>query len=286
MLRPRSSAPGALDIGHSLGDYRLIRVLGEGGMGIVFEATRQGDGQTVALKVMKRELAGDETYLRRFEHEARAASEVRHKHLVPVIGAGNADGHYYLAMGFISGRSLKDRLSADGPLTVEEIAPLVAGIGAGLDAMHAAGLVHRDVKPANIMIDASGSAMLTDMGLARGRAYTVLTKPGQVMGTLDYIAPELIRGEQASQASDVYSLGCTLFECIAGTPPFASKGTFEVALAHLEEEPPDPCATRPELPQSLSWAVLQALNKDPAKRPATASAYARGIWVATMQKRA
>jgi serine/threonine protein kinase len=283
MLRPRSSAPGALDIGHSLGEYRLLRVLGEGGMGVVYEAKSETTGHTVALKVLKRELAGDEIYMRRFEHEARAAGEVRHKHLVPVIGAGAADGHHYLAMGYVRGRSLKERLAGEGPLALKEISPLAAGVGAGLDAMHEAGLVHRDVKPANIMLDESGVAMLTDLGLARGRAYTVLTKPGQVMGTLDYIAPELIRGDQASPASDIYALGCTVFECVAGVPPFASKGTFEVAVAHLEEEPPDPCASRPELPPSLSWAVMQAMHKDPAKRPATAGAYARGIWVAAMQ---
>ena len=283
MLRSGSSAFDALEIGDRLGKYRLERVLGEGGMGVVFEAVRESDGQTVALKVLKSELAHDDVYKRRLAHEARAASEVLHKHLVPVIEAGEANGHHFLAMGYVRGRSLKDRISAEGPLALEEIPRLVAGVGAGLDALHAAGLVHRDVKPANIMLDEHDIAMLTDLGLARGRAYTVLTKPGQVMGTLDYIAPELIKGEQASPASDIYALGCTVFECIAGTPPFASKGTFEVAVAHLEEEPPDPCAGRPDLPASLSWAVLQALQKDTAMRPPSATAYARGVQVAATQ---
>jgi serine/threonine protein kinase len=283
MLRPRSSAPAALEIGNQLGEYRLVRVLGEGGMGIVFEAVRETDGYTVALKVLRSELVGDDVYRRRLAHEARAASEVRHKHLVPVLGAGEAGGHHYLAMGFVAGRSLRDRISSEGPLELEEIPRLVAGVGAGLDALHAAGLVHRDVKPANIMLAKDGSAMLTDLGLARGRAYTVLTKPGQVMGTLDYIAPELIKGEHASPASDIYALGCTAFECVAGVPPFASKGPFEVAVAHLEESPPDPCAQRPDVPASLSWAVLQALHKDPAKRPPSATAYARGVQVAATQ---
>ena len=280
------SSPAAkreLDVGDHIGVYRLVRFLGEGGMGIVFEAVREPDGETVALKVLKRELAGDETYKRRLAHEARAASDVLHKHIVPVLEAGEAGGHNYLAVGYVHGRSLRERIAEEGPLTLEEIPRLVSEVGAGLDALHDAGLVHRDVKPANIMLDESGSAMLTDLGLARGRAYTVLTKPGQVMGTLDYIAPELIQGQQASPASDIYALGCTVFECVAGEPPFASKGSFEVAVAHLEDTPPDPCRERTDVPASLSWAVLQALHKDPARRPPTATAYARGVQVAATQ---
>lgn len=280
MVRSGSFANGDLGVGDNLGGYRLMRVLGEGGMGIVFEALRERDQETVALKVLKRELAGDEIYKRRLAHEARAATDVRHKHLVPVLEAGEADGYHYLVVGYVRGRSLSDRISADGPLARDEIPRLAEQVGSGLDALHEAGLVHRDVKPANIMLDENGSAMLTDLGLARGRAYTVLTKPGEVMGTVDYIAPELIQGKKATASSDIYALGCTVFECVAGATPFASKGTFEVAVAHLEEAPPDPCAGRQDLPESLSWAVLQALQKDPARRPPTATAYARGLHIA------
>jgi serine/threonine-protein kinase len=127
-------------------------------------------------------------------------------------------------------------------------------------------------------------ALLTDYGLAKGRNYSVLTKVGQVMGTLDYLAPELIRGAPATPASDIYALGCVVFECISGSPPFGTKSVFEVGMAHLQEEPPDPCAGRRDLPARLAWVVLQALVKDPDQRPATATAYANTLRVAVARQ--
>ena len=152
---------------------------------------------------------------------------------------------------------------------LEETVRLVAEIAAGLDALHRGGVVHRDVKPSNVMVREDGSAALTDFGLAKGAAYTVLTRPGEVLGTLDYLAPELIRGGAATAASDVYALGCVAFECLAGTPPFADRSLFGVATAHLEDDPPDPPAST-----AVSWALLRALEKDPAARPPTATMYA------------
>jgi serine/threonine-protein kinase len=269
-----------LSVGDALGLYRLQAFLGEGGMGVVFRAVRQTDGQLVALKVLRPELSGDDVYRQRFVHEARAAQEVEHSHVVPVFEAGELNGHYYLAVAYVEGGSLEELIRSLGPLGVGVVVRLAGEVAAGLDALHEKGLVHRDIKPSNIMLDEEGSASLTDFGLARGRGYTVLTKPGQVMGTLDYLAPELIKGEPASSASDIYALGCTIFECIAGEPPFADRGRFEVAVAHLEDEPRDPCAGRDELPSSLSWAIRSALAKDSAARPTTATAYARMLRVA------
>jgi serine/threonine-protein kinase len=140
--------------------------------------------------------------------------------------------------------------------------------------LHAAGIVHRDVKPSNVIVDEVGSALLTDFGLAKGRAYTVLTQPGKIMGTLDYLAPELLRGEDATPASDLYALGCLAYECLTGKPPFADRSMFELANAHLKEAPPDPAAIRDETPPGLSWAILQALSKEPEKRPPTGTAFA------------
>ena len=140
--------------------------------------------------------------------------------------------------------------------------------------------MHRDIKTSNILLDEQGTALLTDFGLAKGRAYTALTKPGQVLGTLDYLAPELIRGEQATAASDIYAFGCVVYECVAGKPPFGHKTVFEVGVAHLEEEPADPGAGRRDWSPALSRPVLQALAKDPALRPPTATAFATMLQVA------
>jgi serine/threonine protein kinase len=285
MLGPMWSAAvsgsSQLAVGDTVGPFRLEAVLGEGGMGVVYRAVRSPDQQRVALKILKPELLGDEVYRKRFLHEARAAQEVQHSHLVPVLEAGEASGQQYLAVAYVEGGTLESLIRTAGPPDLATVVRITAQVGAGLDALHANGLVHRDVKPSNIMLDEDHAAYLTDFGLARGRGYTVLTKPGQVMGTLDYIAPELIKGEPASPASDVYALGCTVHECLAGQPPFAHKARLEAAVAHLEEEPPDPCAGRDDLPSQLSWAVHRALAKDPAQRPPTATAYARMLQVAS-----
>jgi len=262
-----------LQIGDSLGAYRLESVLGEGGMGKVFGARRE-DGTQVALKVLRPELAGDYVFQHRFSQEARAAAEVHHDHLVPIFEASEADGVHYLAVAYLPGGSLADRLSAEGTLPAAAAAQVISEVALGLDALHGVGIVHRDVKPGNVLFDAEGSAKLTDFGLAKGRAYTVLTQPGQVIGTLDYLAPELIRGEPATPSSDVYALGCVAYECVVGAAPFAEKTFFEIGLAHLEEAPVDPREKRPELPAALVAAILATLEKEPASRPAGAAAFA------------
>ena len=260
--------------GTRLGPYRLEAELGQGAVGIVFRAVREADGAVVAVKVLKHELSGDSEYAHRFEQEARAARSVTNRHLVPVLDAGQAEGRHYLVSRHVPGRSLQQLLDSDGPLPLGDTVALAAGTGAGLDALHAAGLVHRDIKPANILLDPDGRALLTDFGLAKGPAYTVLTKPGQVLGTLDYLAPELISGGQAGPPSDIYALGCVVYACATGQPPFADRGMLEIGIAHLREQPPDPRESRPEISEGLAWALLQALAKDPEGRPPSATAYA------------
>jgi serine/threonine-protein kinase len=274
-----SSEPAGHELkpGDRLGPFRLESRLGEGGMGLVFKAVRDPGGEVVALKVLRPELCHDETYRKRFIHEARAASEVRQKHLVPVLDAGEADGWNYLAAAYVGGRALDERIKSEGMLPVDDVVRVTADVAVGLDALHDADLIHRDIKPSNIMLDEEGRAALTDFGLAKGRGYTVLTKPGQVMGTLDYLAPELIKGQRAAPASDIYALGCVVFECIAGRAPFADRSVFQVGLAHMESPPPDPAKAsgRTDLPEELPKAVLWALEKSPDERPPTAIAYAR-----------
>jgi serine/threonine protein kinase len=272
--------PSAVQVGQRLGPYRIEGLLGHGGMGIVFRA-RHDDGRTVALKVLRDELAADDGYRQRLAHEARAAAEVDHPNLAPVLEAGEADGRLYLAVRYVDGRSLAERLAVGGPLAVGELVRLAANVAAGLDALHRRGIVHRDVKPANILLAADGTAVLGDFGLAKSRAWrTVLTRTGQVLGTPNYLAPEVIRGQSATPLSDLYGLGCVLFECLAGTSPFAGRGVLRVGMAHLQEEPGDPAAGREDVPPALAWTVRQALAKDPADRPPSAVALARMLRLA------
>jgi serine/threonine protein kinase len=266
-----------LAVGDALGPYRLEELLGEGGMGVVFRAIREPGGETVALKVLRLELSEDDVYRRRFVHEARSASAVRHPHLVPILDAGEQGDRPYLAVAYVRGRTLDDRIRSEGPLPVDDLLRLAGEIASALDALHEAGIVHRDVKASNVLLRAEDeAALLTDFGLATGRAYTVLTKQGQVLGTIDYLAPELIRGEPASGASDLYAFGCVLFECAAGRPPFGGRSALQVGLAHLDEQPPDPAAERAEV-APLGAVLLTALEKDPAARPRSATEYAQAL---------
>jgi serine/threonine protein kinase len=258
--------------GARVGPYVLETVLGEGSMGIVFRASHD-DGTVVALKVLRPELSGDEAYRRRFEREGRIASSLTHPHLVEVVDTGEANGWTYLASRYVPGESLAERLERDGPLPVEDVVRIAGEVGTALDTLHASDLVHRDVKPSNVMLAETG-AELTDFGVARATADSVLTTPGHVVGTVDYLAPEVIRGETAEPPADVYALGCLLYECVAGAPPFGSRPLAEAAVAHVSEEPTDPSPARRDLPRQFWTALRHGLAKDPADRPPTATAYA------------
>jgi eukaryotic-like serine/threonine-protein kinase len=269
----------ALAPGTMLGGYRIEAPLGAGAVGVVYRATAP-DGTPVALKVLRPELSADERFIARFSREARAAAGLEGGHVATVLDAGADGGRHFLVTRYVPGGTLRDRLNADGPLPVPDLVRMAAHVGSALDAVHGAGLLHRDLKPANVLLDETGAAYLADFGLAKGDAYTVLTKPGETMGTLDYLAPELVRGEPATTASDIYAFGCVVYEAATGATPFAGRGLLQVGLAHLHEPPPDPAAVRPELGEGSAWAVVQALAKDPAQRPATATAYAHMLSVA------
>jgi serine/threonine protein kinase len=270
-----NSAEPRLEAGGQLGSYKLLRLLGQGRMGIVFQARREGNGAAVALKVLRDELVGDQLYRRRFEREARIASELDHDHVVPVLDWGEAAGHLYLAALYVPGVSLSERIASRGALTVKEAVRLATDLAGALEALRLRGLVHRDVKPANVLLDERGAGALTDFGLARSIAETVLTRTGAVVGTVDYLAPELIRGERASHSSDIYALGCLVYECLSGSPPFADKPYVEALVAHVTDEPADLSDLLPDLPEGIGSTVLRALAKDPAQRPGTASEFSR-----------
>jgi serine/threonine-protein kinase len=265
---------GAPAPGRSIGPYRLEELLGEGAAGLVF-AARDDRGGRIALKLLRPELAADAIVVARFEREAQLAAELGTTHVVPILELGRSDGFTYLAMPYYRGGSLAMRLRALGPLGLDETVELAAQLGRGLDALHGSGILHRDVKPSNVLLDGEGSAALADFGLARAADSTQLTAAGQLLGTPHYLAPELIEGREATRASDVYALGCVLYECLAGEPPFAGRGAAEVGFAHLTEPPPDPLRLRPELPEGAAHALLAALEKEPEARPTTATALAR-----------
>jgi serine/threonine protein kinase len=261
----------------TLGAYELRRAIGVGGMGVVHDAVDVRDGTRVAVKVLRPELSEDATYVRRFEREVAVASALRHPHLLPVLDAGEVAGRRYLVMEHAPDGTLGDRLDA-GPLPLAEVVRVAAQVGSALDALAAAELVHRDVKPGNVMLSARG-CRLADFGLARGRAHTVLTASGALLGTAAYLAPELVEGAPASPASDRYALGAVLFECLAGRPPFTGS-VLEVTYAHVVSEPPDPLARRPDVPPAVADVLRLALAKDPEARPVSGAMLAQLLQVA------
>jgi serine/threonine protein kinase len=262
--------------GQSVGRWRIEALIAEGGMGRVYRASST-DGQEVALKLVKSDLARDAVFRKRFEREADIAQRIEHPHVVPVLDSGEHDGIPYLAQRLIRGGSLDDRLEREGALDIDFSLRVCAQVASGLDALHAAGLFHRDVKPANILLDEQDAAYITDFGLAKDSQGSLLTRPGQTLGSLDYMAPEQIRGEGIGAASDVYALGCVMFECVTGKPPFADRQGMRVLWAHLQDDPPDPTPARPDLPAGFAAELRRALEKEPASRPASASELARNL---------
>ena len=261
--------------GDSVGPYRITRVIGRGRMGIVFEANEDG-GEPVAVKVVTTELTQDEVFLRRFRREVEAAQRIQHENVVPVLAHGEEGGLPYLVQALIPGGSLAERIVAEGKIGLSTTLGLLQGAAAGIDALHAGGLVHRDIKPANILLDGD-RAYVSDFGLAKDSQASNLTRPGQALGSLDYMAPEQIRGEDVSPATDIYALGCVVIECLTGAPPFGGRPSMRVLFAHLQDPPPDLTELRPDIPPAAARAVNRALEKEPEERPASASAYVQLI---------
>ena len=265
--------------GRRIGGYLLADALGEGAGGLVFRARAPGGG-TVAVKVLRPDRAADDVLRARFTREARLAREIDSRHVVPILELGELEGVTFLVMPFYAGGSLATRLRTSGRLDLDEAVELAAQLGRGLDALHGRGILHRDVKPSNVLLDGGGTAALSDFGLARTADSTRLTEEGQLVGTPHYLAPELIEGHEATRASDVYALGCVLHESLVGRPPFAGRGLPEIAFAHLVEPAPDAHELRPELPADVGAALLSALAKNPTDRPPTGTALARLLHVA------
>jgi serine/threonine-protein kinase len=266
---------GDVQVGASIDGYEIESRIGVGGMGSVYRAVAP-DGTPVAVKIVRADYASDETFRRRFSREAEIARTVKDPRLVEVLDVGEVDGIPYMVEQLIEGRSLEQELRIKNRLDVPTTVRICAETSEALEALWAAGMVHRDVKPGNILLDQDGGVHVTDFGLAKNTQGSVLTLPGQTLGSLDYMAPEQIRGDEVTGQSDLYSLGCVTFECLQGRPPFGDRQGMRALWAHLQEEPPDPTACAgltPEFVQTLK----SALQKEPADRPASCREYARSL---------
>jgi serine/threonine-protein kinase len=257
-----------IEAGTSVEGYRVERMIGRGGMGVVYEAVQVSLGRRVALKVLRPELAEDPGFVERFRREARLQAALEHPNVLDVYEAGESEQGLFLAMRLVSGRTLLDLLH-DGELDAERALALLDRVAGALDAAHAAGLVHRDVKPQNVLLGEGDQAFLADFGLTQGGAETVASSR-PVLGSLAYVAPEIVRGEEPTPASDRYSLGVTLFHCLTGDVPFPRGSDAAVLYAHATEKAPRAGERRPELPGELDEVLGAALAKQPEERPGSA----------------
>jgi serine/threonine protein kinase/tetratricopeptide (TPR) repeat protein len=280
-----------LEEAQRLGDYRIVRPIGRGGMGTVYEAIQESLGRKVALKVLPDAAALDPELVERFRREVRATARIRHPSIVPIHEVGEVGNIRYYAMELIDGPSLETAIvearrhageaRRDSPPSsagyIKAVVEEMAALCEGLEEAHAQGLIHRDIKPANILVARSGRYVLADFGLVRDTRAETLTRSGQMLGTLSYMSPEQVAGEDAGATTDVYSLGVTLFELLTLERPFAGRSAHEIQSAILHEEPPAPRRRNPRLDRDLETIILHCLEKEPAKRYATAGALAADL---------
>jgi serine/threonine protein kinase/DNA-binding beta-propeller fold protein YncE len=273
--------PQDFRVGSLVAGYRLEERIGQGGMAVVFRAYDPRLDRRVALKVLPPGLALDEAFRQRFIRESRAAAAVDDAHIIPVFEAGESDGVLFIAMRYVRGGDLRSLIGRAGPLPSSRVAEIVAQMASALDAAHALGLVHRDVKPANMLLEPSTVAdrpehvYLSDFGLSKGAlAATGLTATGQFLGTLDYVSPEQIEGRPIDGRADEYALACSAFEMLCGEPPFQREQGVSVMYAHLSEAPPSVRARRPELPPEIDEVLAKAMAKAPGNRYATCREFA------------
>jgi DNA-binding NarL/FixJ family response regulator len=278
-MEARTLLPDELTVGSTFARHRIEAVAGRGGMGIVFRATDLALDRPVALKLIAPSVALDPVFRARFEVECRAAAAIDHPHAVEVFHAGEEDGVLYVTMRYVEGEDLGALMTRDAPVDPVRAVRIIAQVAAALDAAHARGLVHRDVKPTNVLVaerEGVEHAFLTDFGLTKSHEGEAgLTKPGFAMGTADYMAPEQARGAKLDGRADVYALACVLFKTLTGAVPFDRGSDLEKLLAHLKDPPPSLKQARPDVPRALDAVVRRAMAKDPDDRPQTAGEFAR-----------
>ncbi len=248
------------------GRYRLEAKLGSGGMSTVYLARDQTLDRPVAVKVMHREMSEQADQLERFRQEARAVAKLSHPNVVAVIDAGEDGGHPYIVFEYVEGETLKQRINRDGALAPQEAIAYAIEIARGLSMAHARNMVHRDIKPQNVLIDAEGRAKLTDFGISRQLEQDGMTATGRVLGTTDYVSPEQAMGRKVDPRSDIYSLGVVLYEMLVGQVPFSADSQVGVAMKHVNEELPDVQRRRPDVSAAVALVVERATSKDPEQR--------------------
>jgi beta-lactam-binding protein with PASTA domain len=264
------------------GRYRILHRIGSGGMADVYCAEDTHLGRQVALKVLHRRFAQDQEFVERFRREAKSAAGLSHPNVVGVFDRGDHQGTYYIAMEHLPGRTLKEVIASEAPLSQERVIEL------GLQILHAAGfahrhgVIHRDFKPHNVILDDTGHAKVTDFGIARAGT-SEMTETGSIMGTAQYLSPEQAQGHAVTAGSDLYSIGVMLYELLAGRLPFEGESAVSVALKHLSEQPPPISRFRPDIHPALEAVVMAALAKDPAQRWQTAEDFAQGLEAARAQ---
>ena len=253
-----------------LGDYRIEGIVGVGRMGVVYLAIDRITGRAVALKVLREDVGIDPVYRARFRREGELLAGLAHPHIIPIHGTGEVDGELYIATRLVS-TTLRNLIVA-GRISVDVAMTVLSGVASALDVAHAHGVVHRDVKPANVLIDPGPEVFLGDFGLARDTEGSQLTLPGQVLGTIDYMAPELLDGERVGPATDIYGLACLAVETLTGTVPYVRETDAAIMYAHIVDPPPSVSERRPELPRALDAVLAAGMAKAPEERPASAGA--------------
>jgi len=246
--------------------YELIDKIGSGGMATVYRARCQTLDRIVAVKVLKDELAADPSLVSRFKTEAMSAARLSHPNLVNIFDVGEDNGIHYIVMEYIEGHTLRDVISKQGPLTPQQAVNIASMVCDGLEHAHSRGLIHRDIKPHNILVTDDGNVKLADFGIARVVNTSTITYGSNVMGSVYYISPEQAKGEAVGPETDIYSLGCVLYEMITGKPIFEGDSPITVALKHVHEDPISPRVLNPAVPGGLERIILRAVAKDPAVR--------------------
>jgi serine/threonine protein kinase len=255
-----------VDEGTTFGSYSLIELLGEGGMGQVYRAYDSVTDRIVALKVLPAHSAEDREFRERFRREAHAASRLSDPHVIPIHTYGEIDGRLFLDMRLIEGTDVHSLLVQRGPMAPHQAVSIVGQVAAALDSAHAAGLIHRDVKPSNILVTPRDFAYLIDFGIAHAAGDTSLTSIGSAIGTFAYMAPERFTNAEQDSRSDIYALACVLYECLTGTPPFARVNIEQQIAAHLSALPPQPSRTRPNLSVAFDDVIVRGMAKRPGDR--------------------